>query len=310
MSQDHLSKKILPTLPINSYQSFAFFAVFITGFCALCSQVIWQKYLAILTGSEAKSLSLVIAVFLLGLASGYYGFGLLTESKNRPRFLLLKYYGYIELLTAFYMGFFPIYFSFLKKFSFNTPPFLIIDLIVSLLALFLPTFLMGASIPMLTAVLPQSAKQVNQIHSKVYGWNTLGACSGALISGFYLIPKWGLPLSLSMVAFLNLFASLVFIGNKLQGNIIKKEKPQSIPSPLPNALFFIFVFVAGSLSISYEVLFIRVLNLSIGAGAYNFPIILSLFIGALACGSLSLSHKKPTFSFLIYQLFLILIFLM
>ena len=232
-----MSKKILPTLPINSYQSFAFLAVFLTGFCALCSQVIWQKYLSILTGSEAKSLSLVIAIFLLGLASGYYVFGLLTENKDRPRFLLLKYYGYVELATGAYIGIFPYYFYVLKNFSFNTPPLLIIDLLVSLLALFLPTFLMGASIPMLTAGLPHNAKQVNAVHAKVYGWNTLGACLGALVSGFYLIPKFGLPLSLIWISLLNVLASLVFIGNKLEGNIVKKDKPQSIPSPFPNVLF-------------------------------------------------------------------------
>jgi len=305
-----MSKKVLPTLPINSYQSFAFVAVFLTGFCALCSQVIWQKYLSILTGSEARSLSLVIAVFLLGLATGYYVFGLLTENKNHPRFLLLKYYGYIELLTGVYIGFFSYYFNFLKDFSFNTPPLLIIDLFVSLLALFLPVFLMGAGIPMLTAGLPRSAKQVNQIHAKIYGWNTLGACLGALISGFYLIPNFGMPLSLIWVGLLNVIASLVFIGNNLEGNIVKKEKPQAVSSPFPASLFFVFVFLAGSLTISYEVLFIRILNLTIGAGAYNFPIILSIFIGALACGSLSLNKKKINASFLIYQLFLILLFLL
>ena len=304
------SKPILPTLPISSYQSFAFFAVFLTGFCALCSQVIWQKYLAILTGSEARSLSLVVAIFLLGLASGYYVFGLLTESKNHSRFLLLKYYGYVELLTGTYIGFFPYYYLFLQNISFNTPSLLVIDIVISLLALFLPTFLMGASIPMLTAALPDSAKQVNQIHAKVYGWNTLGACLGALVSGFYLIPKFGLPLSLTLIAILNVIASLFFIGNKLEGDIVKKEKPQSLDSPFPNSLLFVFVFIAGSLTISFEILFIRVLNLSIGAGAYNFPIILSIFIGALAYGSLSLSSKKkPSVSFFIYHLFLILLFL-
>ena len=303
------SKTVLPTLPSSSYQSFAFFATFLTGFCALCSQVIWQKYLAILTGSEARSLSLVVAIFLLGLASGYYVFGLFTESKNRPRCLLLKYYGYVELLTGAYIGLFPLYFYTLKNISFNTPPFLIIDIIISLLALFLPTFLMGASIPMLTATLPESAKQVNQIHAKVYGWNSLGACLGALISGFYLIPKFGLPLSLTLIAGFNIIASLFFIGNKLEGDIVKKEKPQNLSSPFPNSLLFAFVLITGSLTISFEILFIRILNLSIGAGAYNFPIILSIFIGALAYGSLSLSKKKPSVSFFIYHLFLILIFL-
>ena len=167
MPSKSLSKKVLPTLPTNSYQKFAFGAVFITGFCALGFQVIGQKYLAILTGSEAKSLSLVIAVFLLGLASGYYAFGLFTESKNHPRYLLLKYYGYVELITASYIGLFSVYFPLLKKLSFNSPPLLLIDLTISLLALLIPTFLMGASIPMLTATLPKKAQEVHSIHTKV-----------------------------------------------------------------------------------------------------------------------------------------------
>ena len=304
-----MSQQIFTALPKNSYHSISYFAVFITGFCALCSQVIWQKYLAILTGSQAKSLSLVVAVFLLGLAIGYYFFGLLTENKNRSRHILLKYYGYVELLTGAYIGFFPYYFNFLKKFSFNTPNFLISDIITALLALLLPTFLMGASIPMLTACLPDTAKQVNQIHAKVYGWNTLGACLGALLSGFYLIPKFGLPISLSLLGLINCLVSLIFIGNKLEGRIIKQDKPISLPSPFPNSFFFLFVFFIGSLSISLEVLFVRILNLSIGAGAYNFPIILSLFIGALAYGSLSLKNQKINMSFFIRQLFFVLLLL-
>ena len=271
--------------------------------------MVWQKYLAILTGSQAKSLSLVVAVFLLGLAAGFYFFGLLTENKNRSRHTLLKYYGYVELLTGAYIGFFPHYFYLLKKFSFNTPDFLMLDIITALLALLPPTFLMGAGIPMLTACLPDTAKQVNQIHAKVYGWNTLGACLGALLSGVYLIPKLGLPISLSLLGLINCLASLIFIGNKLKGGVIKQNKPISLSSPFPRSLFFAFVFFIGSLSISMEVLLVKILNLSIGAGAYNFPIILSIFVGALAYGSLSLKNQKININFFIRQLFFVLLLL-
>ena len=188
----------------------AYMATILTGFTALCAQVIWQKHLAVLVGSEARSLSLVIAIFLLGLACGYYIFGLLTEKKASDRFLLLKYYGYVELLTGLYIGFFPFYFEFLKAFSFHSVNLLVIDILISLMALLLPTFLMGASIPMLTATLPESPKEVNTVHAKVYGWNSFGACFGALISGFYLIPSFGLNLSLSLIGVLNILAALVF----------------------------------------------------------------------------------------------------
>ena len=200
-----LYQKALSFLPENSYRLMAYFATVLTGFTALCSQVVWQRYLAVLTGSEARSLSLVIAVFLFGLAGGYYIFGLFTEKNKLSRFLLLKYYGYIELLTGFYIGIFPLYFHFLKKLSFQAPNLLIIDILISLMALLLPTFLMGASIPLLTASLPENSKEVGSVHAKIYGWNSLGACFGALVSGFYLIPALGLSLSLSLVGLINVF---------------------------------------------------------------------------------------------------------
>ena len=292
-----------------SYNSLAYFATILTGFSALCAQVIWQKHLAILTGSEARSLSLVIAVFLLGLSGGYYVFGFLTEKKKLSRFLLLKFYGYIELLVGLYIGLFPLYFNFLKQLSFHSPNFIIIDILITLLALLLPTFLMGATIPLLTATLPKDSEQVNSTHAKVYGWNSLGACLGALISGFYLIPVFGLNLSLHGVSLLNIIAALIFIGNKQSGDIQKQKEPPAIPSPLSNSFFMVFIFLTGALIISFEIIFIKILNLSLGAGVYNFPIILSLFIGGLALGSLSIKKQNLSISFFIKQL-LIALFLL
>ena len=304
-----LTKKIFTLRFLLPYRFMAYFATALTGFSALCAQVIWQKHLAILTGSEARSLSLVIAVFLSGLAGGYYIFGRLTEKTKLNRFFLIKFYGYAELLTGLYIGLFPLYFEFLKNLSFHSPDWLIIDILISYLALLLPTVLMGAGIPMLTATLPENSKEVNRVHAKVYGWNAFGACFGALVSGFYLIPTIGLNLSLHLIGLLNVLASLVFIGNSLKGSIKKQEEPPAIPSPLPNSFFMLFVFLTGALLISFEVIFVRILNLSIGAGVYNFPIILSIFVGGLALGSLSIKKQKISIGFFVRQLFIIILFL-
>ena len=305
-----INKKIFPKLTTNFYRILAYTATALTGFTALCAQVIWQKHLAILTGSDARSLSLVVAIFLLGLAGGYYVFGLLTEKRNKlSRFLLLKYYGYLELATGLYIGLFPLYFGLLKTLSFHSANFFIIDVLITLLALLIPTFLMGASIPLLTATLPEDSTEINTVHAKVYGWNSLGACLGTLFSGFYLIPVFGLDLSLYFVGLLNVLIALVFIGNKLEGLVQKKEEPKRISSPLPNSFFIIFVFFTGALILSLEVIFVRILNLSLGSGVYNFPIVLSIFIGGLALGSLSLKKQKISISFFVKQLFIILFLL-
>ena len=288
------------TIPKPSYIHLAYFATLATGFASLCAQVAWQKYLTILVGSETRSINLVIAVFLLGLAVGYYVFGKVTE-KDWSRFWLLKIYGWIELATAFYIGIFYVYFEFLKSISFNTPSSLLIDILIALMALFLPTFLMGASIPILTAVLPRSSKEINSCHFKVYGWNAFGAFLGVLVSGFYLLPNLGLAVTLVISGGINLIAALIFMGNKLEGGLRRQTEYPIIASNIPNWFYIFFSFLAGAIIISFEVLFIRLLHLSIGAGVYNFPIILSLFVGGLAWGSLSVNAKKASPGFFIRQ---------
>ena len=296
-------------LPWRVYQYLIYFSIAVTGFSALSSQVIWQKYLAILTGSSARSLSLVLAVFLLGLALGYYIFGFLTARPKLSRSRLLRLYGLVEIGTGCYILLFPFYFNFLKKLSFNLPDLLIIDGLISLLALLLPTFLMGASLPLLTAAWPDHSHEIDKTHAKIYGLNGAGSALGALIAGFYLLPAWGLDLSLYFIGVLNILAGFVFVGNSLKGSVQKPEDPLSIPSSLPRSFFMIFVFFTGALMISFEIIFIRILNLSLGAGFANFPLILTLFISGLALGSLSLKKEKLSVSFLVRQLLFILFFL-
>lgn len=274
---------------------------------SLCGQVVWQKYLAILFGSEARSISLVVAVFLFGLASGYYFFGKLTE-RRWSRCFLMKIYGYIELATAIYFIVFYLYFQKLELLNFNFPAYLVIDILVSFLALFLPTFLMGASIPLLTATLPEGPEEVNSVHAHIYGWNTLGAFFGTLISAFILIPNFGFALTLTIAGIVNFLAGLIFLANVLKGDVKKREDIALIPSSLSNRFLMIFVFLTGAVVISCEILFVRLLNVSIGARVYNFPIALSIFIGGLGLGSL-LIPKKISSKFFIKQIMLSSLFL-
>ena len=300
----------IPTkmLGFLSYRHLVYFATVLTGFAALCAQVVWQRYLAILVGSESRSITLVVAVFLLGLASGYYAFGRLTERKW-SRFALLKVYGYTELLTGLYIFFFYLYFELLKILSFQGPSYLPFDILIACLALFLPTFLMGASIPLLTAALPEDSRELSYIHSRIYGWNTLGAFFGALVSGFYLLPVFGLRLSLMIVGIVNVLAALVYIGNRLNGAVHRQDAPPVLPSAAPNWVYLLFSFFAGGVIVSFEVLLVRVLNLSVGPGIYNFPMVLSVFVGALAVGSLSLKGREFSVAFLMRQVFITLVLL-
>ena len=307
---NYAHRKLKVIFSTRYYRKAAYFSTILTGFSALAAQIVWQKYLAILVGSESRSVTLVVSVFLCGLAGGYYVFGLLTERKQWSRHLLLKFYGYVELATALYIGLFFIYFEFLKIISFNSPPYFIIDVVVSLLAILIPTFLMGASIPILTAAIPDHSLEINTVHAQVYGWNTLGACFGVLLSGFVMVPLIGLAGTLVIAATLNLLAALVFMKNPLKGQVKKQKQPDIVPSALSNRFYIAFTFLTGAIIISFEILLVRILHISLGgARVYNFPIILTLFVGGLALGSLSISKQKISVKYFIHQLFMVIFLL-
>ena len=298
-------------MALTKYRYLLYLCTALTGAVSLVYQIVWQRYLSILVGSEARSISLVVAVFLLGLACGYQGFGKLSK-RNWGRHQLLRIYGYIELATAAYALLFPHFFKLLQVMSYSISSHaFFVDIAISILALFLPTFLMGASIPLLTMVIPEKAAEVNHCHAKVYGYNTLGAFLGILLTAFYLLPTYGLSLSLYTSGLLNLFVALVFIFNLLPKDEICNEKEDvfsTIPNPLPAYFYYIFVFVTGAVIIASEVIFVRVLNLTIGATVYNFPIILSVYILALALGSLSIKNPKIKVNTLTKNLSLALLF--
>ena len=83
------------------YNKVCFIVIMITGFCSLGYQVVWQKYLSVLVGSEARSSTIIIAIFLTGLSIGYYLFGIVSKRIN-SRNKLLKIYGFVELVTGGY----------------------------------------------------------------------------------------------------------------------------------------------------------------------------------------------------------------
>ena len=284
------------------YKSFLLFCIFITGMVSLVYQMVWQRYLAILVGSEAKSAALVVAIFLLGLSLGYFFFGYLTEQKYiNTRKGLLKFYGWIEFLTAAYVVVFPNYFIFLQKLSFNGPNHLIFDMLVIVIAILLPTIFMGATIPLMTTLFPQSKdkqkdREIDAFHAQIYGVNTIGAFLGCLGGGYLLIPMLGLPYSLIAMGVLNFLVSFVYIFNALSGRLITQSRRShdndkvEDPNVTSNFLCYALVFVIGAVTIGLEIILIRVLALTMGFNIYVFPTILAIVVLGIGLGSLRIAR--------------------
>src|SRR5882762_3990652 len=78
------------------------FLFFCSGATAVIYEVVWSKYLALMFGSTIQAQTVVLAVFMGGLALGNRLFGGKADQLAKP----IRAYGFIELAIGFYAFFF------------------------------------------------------------------------------------------------------------------------------------------------------------------------------------------------------------
>ena len=88
------------------------FLFFCSGATALVYEVVWSKYLTLMFGSTVQAQTVVLAVFMGGLALGNRLFGARADTSQQP----LAIYGYINLS----LGCTP--FSSTRSTNLRTPP--------------------------------------------------------------------------------------------------------------------------------------------------------------------------------------------
>src|SRR5207244_4306278 len=127
------------------------FLFFVTGFCSLSYQVAWNKILNQTVGLDYISITLVVSAFMLGLGIGSYFGSWLSTRARMPVYYFLG----CELSIAGF-GFFsarllrmtPALTSVISQSSSMSA--VAVDFATTEVILLIPTFLMGASLPLVT----------------------------------------------------------------------------------------------------------------------------------------------------------------
>ncbi len=173
-------------------RNFWLFCALASGFVTISTQVAWTRILAMIIGSSTYAFSIVVALFLIGLAGGAWLVGR-KEFSGNLREAICK----IEIATAGSL--------FLSLFVVNWIPALLVNLglrlqvasWVSLLALqivsaclliLLPALLMGTVMPLVLVWASTNANRSVELVGRSYAVNTIGAIAGAFLTGFLLIP--------------------------------------------------------------------------------------------------------------------------
>lgn len=154
-----------------------------------------------------------------------------------------------------------------------------------------PSILLGTTFPLMSAGVMRLGVQPGRSLSLLYFLNSLGAAAGVLASGFLLIPALGLPGTLLLAGSCNALVALA--AYLAVGGFDGSRKQPGAPAPVPAAggdrsvlrLLLAVAAVTGLSSFIYEVVWIRMLTLVLGAATHAFELMLAPFIFGLAVGA-------------------------
>ena len=275
----------------------AFYVLFTaSGFAGLIYESIWTHYLKLFLGHAAYAQSLVLIVFMGGMAAGAAGCARLSERLRNP---LLGYALVEAVIGALALAFHPLFVG-VTDWSYDSLlpalggewPALAAKLLVSCLLILPQSVLLGMTFPLMSAGLARAhpAAQGESI-AMLYFTNSLGAAAGVLASGFLLIAWAGLPGTLRAAGVLNLVLAAVvwLLARPLHDSPLRETSEASGVKLLLAVAFF-----TGLASFVYEIVWIRMLSLVLGASTHSFELMLSTFILGLALGGLAVRRRVDT----------------
>jgi predicted membrane-bound spermidine synthase len=283
----------MPKPPLRA----AFYLLFIaSGFAGLIYESVWTHYLKLYLGHAAYAQSLVLIVFMGGMALGAAACARFSTRVRNP----LAAYAAIEGVIGICALVFHSLFAATTDWSYDALlPALGSDglaLAAKLAlsgALILPqSILLGATFPLMSAGLVRASSVearplLGEPIAMLYFANSLGAAAGVLTSGFVLIAWVGLPGTLQTAGVINLaLAAAVALLARAVGTS-PPIAPRDDGDDGQARLLLGVALLTGLASFVYEICWIRMLSLVLGASTHSFELMLSTFIFGLALGGLA-----------------------
>lgn len=271
----------------------------LSGCAALIYQSIWTHYLGLTLGHAAYAQTLVLMMFMGGMALGAWAISRVTTSLRRP----VAVYAGAEALIGVMGLIFHTLFVAHSDYSQNT----VLPALgsagaatawqwASAAALIAPqTVLLGATFPLIAVgVLRLDGSRQGQTLGTLYFTNGMGAALGALIATFVLLPSLGMPGALQVAGWLNLAVAVGSLALSLalrEGRATETSNTATTATPAGSAgrllpVLLTATFLSSAASFAYELGWVRMLNQALGSSLHSFELMLASFIAGLALGGL------------------------
>ena len=268
----------------------------LSGVVGLAYQVLWARMLSLQFGVSTSAVVLTVAAFMVGLGAGsLYAVKYLVRVKN-PLLILAILEGGI----ACYALLLPVLMKIISSevdlwaAQLSLLPWYGSIALAAFGLLLLPTFAMGAGLPLILSAFKGRSAHLGQ----VYGLNTLGAACGALLP-LWLLPALGWVGAIRVVAALGIVVALGLLYAASRRNA-PSTPVQDVPVVRPPWPLLLAYAGIGAASLALEMAWTRLFGMVMLRTEYVLALILAAFLFGIALGSLLAprQYKKIWFAIL------------
>jgi spermidine synthase len=278
-----------------------------SGATGLIYEILWARMLGLVFGATTLAISAVLAAFMGGLALGSALAGRFAPRIARP----VQAYGWMEIGIAIYALLVPLLFSgvdnlYAAIWQHLQPGFFSFTLLrfaLSFLLLLVPTTLMGATLPVLSAALLRNVDHDANSVTRLYACNLAGAILGTLAAGFFLLPAFGVRTTIAIAALVNVIVGIVALTmqRRMERNTelgpalsVAATVVETRTDPHRSRFWLFAAFTSGFVTISTQISWTRILTMIIGSSTYAFSLVVALFLIGLAGGAWLVGRKDRT----------------
>lgn len=266
-----------------------------SGFAGLVYQAIWSHYLGLSLGHAAYAQTLVLAIFMGGMALGSW----LVSWRGAGWKRLIFAYAVVEIVIGLAgLAFHPVFEAYtgfsqetvypslesagaIRAWQWGTAALLIAP----------QSILLGMTFPLMSGGYLRVAPRADgEILGGLYFTNSIGAAFGALFATFVLLPAVGMPGAVATAGVVNLAVGVLawLVSRRADAMpapdlVARTADPGVVRGGFARTML-VAAGVTGATSFVYEIGWVRLLNQALGTTVHSFELMLSAFILGLAFG--------------------------
>lgn len=185
----------------GAHRTFWLFCALASGLITISMQIVWSRMLSMIIGSSTYAFTIVLALFLLGLALGAWVVSARAKSSNLS---LRRWIFWFQLATAASLFLSLRLTNIIPSLLVNAglrlridswPALLAMQVVAAAVLILLPVILMGMTMPLVLTWTGgshgrpgQAGSAAARLSGHAYAINTIGSIAGAIVTAFILVP--------------------------------------------------------------------------------------------------------------------------